>query len=107
MSSPTYPEKSESTGVGVGTGVALTTGVAAVSSAIAASRRIAITSLRGGFGDVLEGGGGPQGLLLVHDVGDRDVALLAGGLVLGGDVQDAVGVQPEGDVDLRLHAGKG
>ena len=33
-------------------------------------------------------------------VGDRDLVLLAGGLVLGGDVEDAVGVDVEGDRDL-------
>src|SRR5690554_5516687 len=37
---------------------------------------------------------------------DDDGLLLAGGLVLGGDVQDAVGVQVEGDLDLRHAAGR-
>ncbi len=38
--------------------------------------------------------------------GDGDLLLLAGTLVLGGDVEDAVGVDVEGDFDLR-HAARG
>ena len=33
--------------------------------------------------------------------GDRDLLLLAGAKILCGDVQDAVGVNVEGDLDLR------
>ena len=40
-------------------------------------------------------------------VGDGDLLLLAGGLLDGGDVEDAVGVDVEGDVDLGLTAGHG
>lgn len=36
---------------------------------------------------------------------DADRVLLAGALVLGGDVHDAVGVDVEGDLDLRHAAG--
>ena len=38
--------------------------------------------------------------------GDGDLLLLAGAEILGGDVQDAVGVDVEGDFDLR-HAARG
>ena len=38
--------------------------------------------------------------------GDGDLLLLAGAQVLGADVQDAVGVDVEGDFDLR-HAARG
>ena len=40
-------------------------------------------------------------------VRDGDLLLLAGGLLDGGDVEDAVGVDVEGDVDLGLAAGHG
>ena len=36
---------------------------------------------------------------------DNDVLLLAGSLVLGGNVEDAVGVDVEGDLDLGDAAG--
>merc|ERR1719401_2981337 len=39
-------------------------------------------------------------------VGDRDLLALAGALVLSADVQDAVGVNLEGDFDLRLATGR-
>jgi hypothetical protein len=39
--------------------------------------------------------------------GDGDVLLLAGAQILGGDVDDAVGVDVEGDLDLRHAAGAG
>ena len=35
-------------------------------------------------------------------VGDGDLVLLAGGLLDGGHVEDAVGVDVEGDLDLGL-----
>ena len=40
-------------------------------------------------------------------VGDGDLLLLAGGLLDGGDVEDAVGVNVEGDIDLGLATGHG
>merc|ERR1719352_710379 len=40
-------------------------------------------------------------------VGDGDLVLLAGGLVLGGDVEDTVGVNVEAHVDLGHAAGRG
>mmetsp|Transcript_6588 Transcript_6588/g.17841 ORF Transcript_6588/g.17841 Transcript_6588/m.17841 type:complete len:707 (-) Transcript_6588:24-2144(-) len=40
-------------------------------------------------------------------VGDGDLVLLAGGLVLGGDVEDTVGVDVEAHVDLGHAAGSG
>mmetsp|Transcript_35145 Transcript_35145/g.76200 ORF Transcript_35145/g.76200 Transcript_35145/m.76200 type:complete len:265 (-) Transcript_35145:1316-2110(-) len=40
-------------------------------------------------------------------VRDGDLLLLAGGLLHGGNVEDAVGVNVEGDVDLGLSAGHG
>src|SRR6185312_11906567 len=38
---------------------------------------------------------------------DADLLLLAGGLVLGGDADNAVGVDVEGDLDLRHAARRG
>ena len=40
-------------------------------------------------------------------IGDGDFVLLAGGLVLRGDVEDAVGVDVECDLDLGHSSGSG
>ena len=39
-------------------------------------------------------------------IGDRDLVALAGGLVLSGHVEDAVGVDVEADIDLGHAAGR-